>query len=85
MVTPHDPAQFFADLMKSGQEQMQKMMGGAGSPDATGMSAQMAAVIKQGADLQQQYLSMMQGMASAWLGAATPGAPAIDDKRFASD
>ncbi|MCC6194172.1 MAG: class I poly(R)-hydroxyalkanoic acid synthase, partial [Burkholderiales bacterium] len=42
-------------------------------------------VIKQGADLQQQYLSMMQGMASAWLGAATPGAPAIDDKRFASD
>jgi len=70
MVSPYDPAQFFANLMKSGQEQMQKVMSGAavpnmltpGMPDPT---AQMATAAKQFADIQKQYLASFANMAPA--------------------
>ena len=70
MVSPYDPAQFFANLMKSGQEQMQRLMSGAavpsmltpGMPDPT---AQMATAAKQFADIQKQYLASFANMAPA--------------------
>src|SRR3954471_12263843 len=69
MANPYDPSQFFANLMKSGHEQMQKAMGGAawaamapGLPDPT---AQMAAAAKQFAELSQQYMASLGAMGGA--------------------
>ena len=70
MSTPYyDPAQFFANLMKSGQDQMQKVMSGAawtgmpaGAPGAADFAAQMAAASKQFAAMQQQYLANLSRM-----------------------
>jgi polyhydroxyalkanoate synthase len=73
MSTPHyDPAQFFADLMKSGQDQMQKMMSGApwagmpaGAPGAPDFAAQIAAAGQQFSAMQQQYLANLSRMTGA--------------------
>ena len=65
MSTPgyYDPAQFFASLMKANQDQMQKLMGGTATPPgAPDISAQLAAMGKQFADMQQQYLANLSRM-----------------------
>ena len=68
MSTPYDPSQFFANLMKSGQEQMQKFMSGApwagAAPAVTDPRTHKAAAEKQDADLQQQYLASLGKLAA---------------------
>ena len=69
MATPYDPAQFFANLMKSGQEQMQKAMSGAAwsamAPGLADPTAQIAAAAAQFGEMQRQYLASLGATGAA--------------------